>query len=394
MSDVRVGVVGAGFLAETRARCWAAALGAHVEGVASARRERAAAYAGRHGIPRTFATAEELFASPEIDLVDLCVPNLLHRPLTEAAAKAGKHVLCTKPLTAYVGQDLPEDATDEEIASRDRREMLRVAEEDARAMVEAAREADVRLFYGENWLYAPAFARAQALLGEGDTVLLEMRGWECHNGSHSPYSKAWRHAGGGALLRLGAHPIGAMIALKRAEGIRRTGKPIGVCAVTADVTDLTGAVGDAEIRVATGWQDVENWGCAILHFEDGSRGTAYGSDAVLGGMESKLELYGANAHVKVNLSPNDMLRAYAPDAEVFGDAYFMEKVDSGAGWTSAMPNEDWTSGHLAMCQAFSDSVRSGNDTPADGALGLAVTRVVYAAYLAARDGRRIELEVD
>lgn len=392
MSPIRVGVVGAGFLAETRARCWAHARDAHIEGVASARGESATAFAARHGVPRAFSTVDELLASSDIDLVDLCVPNRVHRPLAEAAARAGKHVLCTKPLTAYVGQDLPEDATDEEIASRDRRDMWRVAESDAQAMVDAASAAGVRLFYGENWLYAPAFERARRLLVEGDTVLLEMRGWECHNGSHSPYSKAWRHAGGGALLRLGAHPIGAMLALKRAEGVRRTGKPIGVAAVTAEVADLTRAVGDAEVRVATGWQDVENWGCAILHFEDGSRGIAYGSDAVLGGMESRIELYGANAHVKVNLSPNDMLRAYAPDGEVFGDAYFMEKVDGGGGWTSAMPNEDWTSGHLAMCQAFADAVRTGDETPADGALGLDVTRVIYAAYVAAREGVRVSLE--
>ncbi len=391
MADIRVGVVGAGFLAETRARCWAAARGAHVEAVASLRPQRAADYAKRHSVAQTFATADELFASPDIDLVDLCVPNLVHRSLTEAAARAGKHVVCTKPLAAYVGQDLPRDASDADIAGRDPREMWRVAEADAQAMVDATKAAGVQLFYGENWLYAPAFARARRLLAEGDTVLLEMRGWECHHGSHSPYSKAWRHAGGGALLRLGAHPIGAMIDLKRAEGIRRSGAPIRPVAVTADVADLTGAAGSAEIRVATGWQDVENWGCVILQFEDGSRGVAYGSDAVLGGMESKLELYGANAHLKVNMSPGDMVRAYAPDAGVFGEAYFMEKVDSGAGWTSAMPNEDWTSGHLLMCQAFADAVRTASSTPADGQLGLEATRVVYAAYVAAKGGRRVSL---
>lgn len=391
MNDVRVGVVGAGFLAETRARCWAVARQAHVAGVASLRPERAADFAHRHGVSRVFESVDTMFASPEIDLIDLCVPNLIHRPLTEAAAAAGKHVICTKPLTAYVGQDLGEGATDADIAGRDRREMLRVAVADAQAMVDAAVKAGVRLFYGENWLYAPAVIRAARLLEEADTVLLEMRGWECHNGSHSPYSKKWRYTGGGALLRLGAHPIGTMLSLKRAEGLRRAGKPIRPIGVTADVTDLTAAAGSAEIRVATGWEDVENWGCAILHFEDGARGVAYGSDAVLGGMESRLELYGANAHLKVNLSPNDMLRAYAPDAGVFGDAYLMEKVDSGGGWSTAMPNEDWTSGHFSMCQAFADAVRSGGDTPGDGSLGLEATRVVYAAYVAAAEGARVDL---
>ena len=309
MKTIRVGLVGTGFLAETRARCWAGARRARVAGVASREPENASSFAGRHGVAKIFETADEMFASEEIDLVDLCVPNLLHRPLTEAAAGAGKHVLCTKPLAAYVGQDLATDATEAEVARRDPETKWIVAETDARAMLEAADAAGVRLFYGENWLYAPALVRARRLLAEADTALLEMRGWEAHSGSHSPYSRSWRHAGGGALLRLGAHPIGAMLHLKHEEGLRRRGSPIAAVSVSAEVADLTQAATRADVRVATGWGAVENWGCVIISFEDGSRGIAYGSDATLGGMQSRLELYGANAHLAVQLSPNDMLRA-------------------------------------------------------------------------------------
>ena len=46
-----------------------------------------------------------------------------------------------------------------------------------------------------------------------------MHGWEAHSGSHSPYSKDWRRTGGGALLRLGAHPSGAMLWFKQTEGL-------------------------------------------------------------------------------------------------------------------------------------------------------------------------------
>ena len=78
-----------------------------------------------------------------------------------------------------------------------------------------------------------------------------MRGWESHSGSHSEYSMRWVHAGGGALLRLGAHPIGAMLYLKREEGMRRDGAPILPVAVSAEVADLTqnGALDDENCRV-------------------------------------------------------------------------------------------------------------------------------------------------
>ena len=333
MEQVRVGVVGAGFLAETRARCWRAAHGAQLQGVAARRPERAHDFARRHGLPRSFERFEALIESPEIDLVDLCVPNRLHRPMAVAAAEAGKHVLCTKPLAAYVGQDLDDEADDEAIGGRDRTIMADVALADARAMVDAATRSGVRLFYGENWVFAPPIVRARSLLDRAGAALLELRGWEAHSGSHSDYAKSWRHAGGGA------HPIGAMLFLKRAEGLRTIGRPIRPIAVTGEVADLTRVDGVTEtnLRVASGWRDVENWGCAILQFSDGSRGIAQGSDNLLGGMESRLEIHASNATLRCSLSPHDLVRAYAPDADVFGDAYLQEKLDSGAGWSTPLP---------------------------------------------------------
>ena len=141
--QVGIGIIGAGFLAETRARCYAQVSGYNAQIVAVAARTEASAsqYAQRHDVPKTFTDYHELLALPEVDVVDLCVPNHLHRPMAEAAAAAGKHIICTKPLTAYVGQDLPADATDEEIANVDRRHMLAVATADAQTMVEAAQKA-------------------------------------------------------------------------------------------------------------------------------------------------------------------------------------------------------------------------------------------------------------
>ena len=160
---VRIGMIGAGFLAETRARCYAKVGGYDVELVAVAARSQANArlYAERHGIPRVHAGYEELLAMGEVDAVDLCIPNHLHRAVTEAAAAAGKHILCTKPLTAYVGQDLGAGASDAAIAGRGRDIMLEVATYDALAMVAAAERADVTLMYGENWIYAPPIRRAE-----------------------------------------------------------------------------------------------------------------------------------------------------------------------------------------------------------------------------------------
>ena len=389
---VNVAIVGTGFIAETRARVYAGAGGAghpaRLVAAVSHTREHAEAYAARHGIADAYSEIDAVLERPDVDVVDLCVPNYLHRSMTEAAARAGKHVICAKPLTAFDG------AAHEEPASLPRAEMLRAATDNASAMLEATRAAGVQLMYGENWVYAPSIVKADRLAAASGGAILEMRGGECHSGSHSPYSKTWRTAGGGALLRLGVHPIGAMLHLKRQEGIRRWGKPIRPRTVIAEVGDLTRTPGFESERhhwIGTGWVDVENWASAVLTFDDGTRGIVWASDAVLGGMESSLQVLLPNAHIKCNLSHTRLVEAYAPAESVFGSEYLTEKLETSAGWSPPQPDEDWAQGHRAMIQDFVACIAEGRAPVADGELGLDAIRVVYAAYVAAEEGRRVEL---
>ena len=73
---------------------------AHSEVVAIASRDlgKAQAAAKKLGIPKAYGSYEELFADPDIDAIYNPLPNHLHVPMTVAAAKAGKHVLCEKPI--------------------------------------------------------------------------------------------------------------------------------------------------------------------------------------------------------------------------------------------------------------------------------------------------------
>jgi predicted dehydrogenase len=78
----------------------------HSEVVAIASRDlsKAQAAAARLGIPKAYGSYEELFADGEIDAIYNPLPNHLHVPMTVAAAKAGKHVLCEKPIALSVAQ--------------------------------------------------------------------------------------------------------------------------------------------------------------------------------------------------------------------------------------------------------------------------------------------------
>ena len=88
----------------------------------------------------------------------------------------------------------------------------------------------------------------------------------------------------------------------------------------------------------------------------------------------------------------EILRAYAPVDQTFGDEYVMEKVDGQAGWSTPIPNEDESSGQQGMLQAIADDLSAGGKPDSDGQLGLDVTRVVYSAYVSASEGRRVTLE--
>lgn len=391
--QVNVAVVGTGFIAETRARTYAGVTGYEPRIVAavSRTRERLEDYARRHAVKDVYTELEPVLERSDVEVVDLCVPNHLHRPMAVLAAEAGKHVIVSKPLTAFDGAELPEDVP---VASVSREQMLREAGANATQMVDAAKRAGVMLMYGENWVYAPSIVKADRLAAASGGAILEMRGGECHSGSHSPYSKRWRNTGGGALLRLGVHAMGAMLHLKRQEGMRRWGRPIRPQAVFADVADLTRTPGfQAEARhyVVTGWEDVENWGTAVITFDDGTRATVFASDAVLGGMESTLQVLMSNAHLKCNLSHTRLVEAFSPDEAVFGDEYLIEKLETKAGWSPPAPDEDWAQGHRAMIQDFVESVAEGRPPRSDGDLGRDVIRLVYAAYLSAARGQRVEL---
>jgi predicted dehydrogenase len=97
MGALRAGVVGTGFIGTVHARS-AVLAGGRVTGVAASSADSARAAAVRLHAERAFDSAEALVESPEVDVVHICTPNNLHVPLALAALKAGKHVICEKPL--------------------------------------------------------------------------------------------------------------------------------------------------------------------------------------------------------------------------------------------------------------------------------------------------------
>src|SRR5215467_1837220 len=235
MAKVRVGLVGCGFVAELHMYAYQRVYGleAQVTGVA-ARGDHVLDFAKKHRIPRTYRDFKGLLADKAVDVIDICTPPALHATMIVEAVQAGKHVICEKPFSGYFGR-----AGDQAPIGKHVPKALmyaRLIEEMDRTC--AAIKASGRLFmYAEDWVYAPAVSKIVEILKATKDKILFMKGEESHSGSHAAHAAQWAMTGGGSLIRMGCHPLSAVLYLKQVEAQAR-GEKIAVSAVTADVGNV------------------------------------------------------------------------------------------------------------------------------------------------------------
>jgi len=116
---VRWGIIGLGRIADTEiAPAITTSPQGELRAVVSRDQGRADAFAGRHGAARALTSFDELLADPGVDAVYIATPNALHADQVMAAARAGKHVMCDKPLALSVAGARQAVATCEEAAVR------------------------------------------------------------------------------------------------------------------------------------------------------------------------------------------------------------------------------------------------------------------------------------
>ncbi len=389
---LRIGLVGAGFVGHIHARGYTRLTDLPIDlaAVAAVPLDQAESLAREFGIPAVYGDYRRLLDREEIDLVDLCVPNYLHESFALEAIRAGKHVLVEKPLTGYFGGPAASDP----VGRTPKGLMLREAVASADRMLEAARARGVLLMYAENWLYSPAVRKAKRLAEASGGTILEVRAQEAHSGSHASYAKSWRQSGGGALVRLGPHPLGCAMYLKAQEGLRRDGRPIKVRSVMAEVGDLSKIDSfrrESEKWIVDDWQDVENWVTMLVTFTDGSRAVISAADTVVGGMEDTLEVFLSNGRIKCDMGHSTMMQAYAPSPKVFEAEYIAEKLETKAGWSYPSIDEEWLLGYPQELRDFVESALHGREPVSTASLGRDVVEVMYAAYQSAEEGRRVVL---
>ena len=173
-----VAVLGAGDMGGNHVRGWQEA-GHRVLSITDIDTERANTLAERHGIERVLSDIDIAIADPDVDIVSICLPLSFHAPVTIAAAKHGKHVMCEKPLAPSIA--------------------------DATAMEAAVREAGVTFALGmqRNWAGGVEVLRQRAAEGQfgrpmvfNSDLLQEVRPkvvMHDRNGNNGPLTDACCH---------------------------------------------------------------------------------------------------------------------------------------------------------------------------------------------------------
>ncbi|WP_407149304.1 Gfo/Idh/MocA family protein [Bradyrhizobium sp. ORS 86] len=389
MAKIRIGLAGCGFASELHMVAYRRVYGVDVEVTAvAARGDHVVEFARKHQIPTTYRSFAELVADRELDVIDICTPPNLHATMIVVAMESGKHVICEKPFSGYFGREGDQQPIGKYVPKALMYQRVMEEMEATRAAIERTG----KLFmYAEDWIYAPAVTKtAEIIRATGDKILF-MKGEESHSGSHAAHAAQWAMTGGGSLIRMGCHPLSAVLYLKQVEA-RARGETITVASVTCDVGNVTtGLKPEERAFIKANPVDVEDWGTLTLTFSDGTKATVFSGDMIMGGVRNLIETYTSGGSLFANITPNTHLVSYQTSEQKLAGVYITEKVDRKTGWQYVCLEEEWTRGYLQEIQDFMECVATGRQPLADLALAYETTKVNYAGYWAADEGRRVVL---
>jgi predicted dehydrogenase len=301
--------------------------------------QRARDFARRWDIPRWTADLEEAVGDSQTQVVVVGLPNDLHRKAVELAARAGKAVLCTKPL-ARTGAE-------------------------SRRMLETVEQAGVFAGYLEDLVYTPKTLKALETVRSGALGrILWVRSREAHSGPHSAWFWDRTQAGGGAIVDLGCHCI---------EIIRSfVGKEVYPREVLCWADTLAHPV------------ESEDNSVTLIRFDGGALGQFEVSWTFRGGMDLRDEVSGTEGTIWLNHFLRTGFEVYSSKG---GSGYVAEKAEAEAGWTFPVGDEVEELGFGRMFDDMFRSLEAGKSPRETFYDGYVVNAVIDACYRSAESKR-------
>lgn len=352
MSDkkARIGIIGAGTVArDNQIPAFLKCDDAEVIAVFDRHIERAQVLCQRYGIPKAYSVLEDLLNDEDIDCVSICTGNVSHESLVIAAAKAGKNILCEKPMAISV--------------------------QEAENMKKAVEESGVTFMMA----FVNRFRQESIIISE----LLEQQrfgqiyharcGWVRRRGTPSGWFTDKSKSGGGAVLDIGVHVIDLTWYLMGRP------RPVSVSGVTHK------QIGAYETRSVKGWAaagakigvfDNEEAATALIRFENGASMSVDISWAI-NGKEEKMfsKIYGTRGGA-----------SFRP-IEIYGEenGFLTDTVPV------LVPEDSWQPAFERETAHFAHCVLTGEKPMPSLEDGLTVQRMLNAIYDSAALGREVQL---
>jgi predicted dehydrogenase len=341
MSELKVGVVGLGWVAGAHIETFRSVTGARVTAVCSRRPLEPRAVEEKYGLPlRVYQRYEDLLADGEVDVIDICTPHPLHAQQAVAAARAGKHLIIEKPLA--------------------------LSWEDARAVRDAVASAGVRCCVCFELRFSAQFTLTRSLLAQGLLGQLHYGEVDYYHGIGPWYGQFdWnvkQDFGGSSLLTAGCHAMDILLEVMK--------DPV-VEVVSFATRSRSPIFAPYEYPTTSS---------TMLRFAGGQVGK-------VASVVDCLQPYYFHTHLvgsEGSLLDNRLTSRKLPGLDSKRWSTLQTAlVDSGD--VADHP-------YQPQFQAFVDAVRAGREMPlTDLATALETHRVVFAADLSAREGRPVRM---
>ncbi|MDO4493710.1 MAG: Gfo/Idh/MocA family oxidoreductase [Clostridia bacterium] len=387
---VCVGTIGAGYAAYLHGNGYEKVSGIDVrlKSICDVNTERAEAVKARYGYEQVITDYHDLLSDPEIDVIDIVTPPMLHPKMIADALEAGKHVICEKPLTGFFGEKGEENVgfkyTKKAMFEKVMREMDELKEVIARA--------GTKFMYAENFVYATPVQKAAEIIRAKNSKILWLKGEESVKGSTTAGAGLWSCIGGGSLTRVGCHPLTGILWLKQQEAKNR-GEDIRIVSINCDTGMATHCLNEYEHRhIVAHPVDVEDVGVISITYSDGTKATIMASDVVLGGTKNYIEVYCNDNALMCNITPTDILNTYFLDEDGLADVNIAEMLPAKLGWNKSFVTDEVIRGYLGELQDFMECVAYDREPQSGFDIAYDTVKVLYAAYRSAEEGRRIDFD--
>ncbi len=345
---VKFGIIGTGAIAAMHAKALAASNNAELVAVFDKVTDRAVKFAKEYNV-RAVDDFEAFLADPEIEAVTIATPTGVHGLVALPAAKAGKHILCEKPL------DVTLEKTDEIINTCEDNNVILGAVFQSR--------------------FGTAVQEAKKAVDAGRLGKMVLASTQIHWFRNQEYydSGSWRGTwaldGGGALMNQSIHNIDLLLYLN--------GDPAEVFAYIDTLTH-TGI-------------EVEDNAVAVVKFKNGSLGTIEASTSCAPGFPRRLQLSGSKGTIilKDDCIENWTFVEELPEDESIRNAGRTgENMKGGSGDPMDIDYE----GHRRQIQDLAQAIISGKEAKLSGREGRRAVQLICGIYESARTGKPVKFD--